>query len=36
MADRVMAREYRIALPKEKKLEAAVEKARKAIERGKR
>ena len=32
MADRVMAREYRIALPKEKKLEALIEKARKKIE----
>lgn len=30
--NKVMAREYRIALPKEKKLEAAIEKARKRIE----
>jgi len=30
--NQVMAREYRIALPKEKKLEAAIEKARKRIE----
>lgn len=32
LTNRVMAREYRIALPKEKKLEAAIEKARKKIE----
>ena len=32
LANRVMAREYRIALPKEKKLEQAMAKARKAIE----
>jgi predicted nuclease of restriction endonuclease-like (RecB) superfamily len=32
LTNRVMAREYRIALPKEKKLEQAIEKARKAIE----
>ena len=30
--NQVMAREYRIALPKERKLEAAIEKARKRIE----
>ncbi|MEX1132237.1 MAG: PDDEXK nuclease domain-containing protein [Flavobacteriales bacterium] len=32
LTNRVMAREYRITLPKEKKLEAAIEKARKKIE----
>lgn len=32
LSNRVMAREYRIALPKEKKLEQALAKARKAIE----
>jgi len=37
LGNRVLAREYRLALPKEKKLEAALEKARKAIEgRGRR
>lgn len=32
LPNKVMAREYRVALPKEKKLEAAIEKARKEIE----
>lgn len=36
IGNNVMAREYRIALPKEKKLEQALAKARKAIEGGRR
>jgi predicted nuclease of restriction endonuclease-like (RecB) superfamily len=36
IGNHVMAREYRIALPKEKKLEQALAKARKAIEGGRR
>jgi hypothetical protein len=35
LTNRVMAREYRITLPKEKKLEQAIEKALRTIERRK-